>query len=73
MRLDLELTRGGLAMHIDEALSRIKECAEYRISRVRLYGVLSYTHLERVIDAVKDAGLRAEIIEESKPRHYARM
>ncbi len=62
VRLDLELTRGGLTMHIDEALSRINECAEYRIPLVRLYGALSYAHLERVINAVKSACMNAEIV-----------
>jgi hypothetical protein len=62
VRLDIELTDKESALSIDEALTQIKECTENRVRQVRLYGSEKYEHLDRLLTALKDSDISAEIV-----------
>ncbi len=64
-RLDIELTDKEASLPIDDALAQVRECMENRVRQVRLYGGEKYEHLNRLLKALKDSGLSAEIVLEA--------
>ena len=62
VRLDMELSNGDSVLSIDDALAKVRECRDSRVRRVRLYGSESYEHLDRLLEALDEEGLTAEIV-----------
>ena len=63
--LDMELTKGGAALPLEDAFRRIRECTKNRIKLVRLYGSEQYEHVDRLLSELKDSGIKAEIVLEA--------
>ena len=62
VRLDIELVHEKTELPVEAALMIIRQCSENRIRRVRLYGCEQYGHPERLLPALKDNGITAQIV-----------
>ena len=61
VRLDMELTDGATILPEETALSCIRECAANRVAAIRFFGGENYEPLERLLQACRAAGIRAEM------------
>lgn len=61
-RLDVELTNVEAALPVGEALSRIDECVESRVLRLRFFGAEKYEDTSRLLSACRDRRLHTELV-----------
>ncbi|SEH33055.1 hypothetical protein [Selenomonas sp. KH1T6] len=62
VRLDMELAAGKTVMPKETALSRLRECGETRVGRVRFHGGEAYASLVNLLEECREIGIRAEIV-----------
>ena len=62
VRLDIELMAGKVVLPPEIALSRLRECLESRVGRVRFYGGEAYKPLDKLLEECRERGIKAEVV-----------